>query len=367
MHQKGSEDIQVPHNGPLGLRPPGPESSSRFSPPLPIDKHQEGTLSESDGAATNDLNIPHQAEGANYAVKSGIGTIEIQCCRLNLSLSQLVVALRTGTGSDRDLRNRILDTNSALLGSDENSQKAHTSPINLVLDCTSEFLSILQQCSQELQNHGSPNTEPGNGLHQTSQEKTEVYGPSKHAEVWIFHAFMPPASQEFSESNATSMFTKRQIAQPLSTSTILSLASCYLHLITIYNVLLQQMCVTLQEPSFTSLENLQIVSGLRLAEFRVHDNGLQVKIFVQVMEHQLELIEKALGLPDQYRLRSQSYQRPRAADGQESLECKGVFDGPKAQAFLESAMRLNDQAATQSISSLRHNLDEILELIKALQ
>lgn len=367
MHQKESENIQVPHNGPLGLKPPRPESSSRLSPPLPIDKHQEGTLSESDGAETNDLNIPHQAEGANYAVQSGIGTIEIQCCRLNLSLSQLVMALRTGTGSDRDLRNRSLDINFALLGSDENSQKAQTSPINLVLDSTSEFLSILQQCSQALQNHGSPNTDPGNGLHQISQEKTEVYGPSKHAEVWIFHTFMPPASQASSETTATSDFTKRQIAQPFSTSTILNLASCYLHLITIYNVLLQQMCVTLQEPSCPSLENLQIVRGQKMAEFRVHDSELQVKILVQVMEHQLELIEKALGLPDQYRLRSNSYQRPRVADGQDSLECKGVLDGPEAEAFLESVMRLNGQAATQSISSLHHNLDEVLELIKALQ
>lgn len=366
VHQKGSEDIQVPHNRPLGLRPPGPESSSQFSPPLPIAKHQQGTLSESDGAETNDLSIPHQAEGANYAVKSGIGTIEIQYCRLNLSLSQLVVALRTGTESDRDLRNRILDISSALLGSDENSQKAQTSPIKLVLDSTSEFLSILQQCSQALQNHGSPNTDPGNGLHQISQEKTEVYGPSKHAEVWIFHAFMPPASQEFSKSNSTSMFTKRQIAQPLSTSTILNLASCYFHFIAIYDILFHQIRLVLDETS-PPFKSLQSIGDLKIAGSRVQDSGLQVKILVKIVEHQLELIEKVLGLPDQYRLRPRSHQHPRQTDGQQSPECKGILDELEAQAFLESAMKLNDQAGTLSILSLRQNVDRVLEVTKTLQ
>lgn len=160
--------------------------------------------------------------------------------------------------------------------------------------------------------------------------------------------------------------SKKQTAQTLSTSTTLNLASCYFHVIAIYNILFQQMHLALRDMSSPFRETIQIIQGLELKGFLFQNTGLQVKILIQVMKYQLELVEKSLGLPGQYRVRPRASQQPQHADGQRLADDKGIFDSSEAKALLDSAMKLNGRAASRSTSSLRHNLDVVLALTKTL-
>ncbi|KAJ0108527.1 hypothetical protein J7T55_002131 [Diaporthe amygdali] len=327
-------------------------------------KYSRIELPAKSGSQTSSFQRPSpQAEGDNHFGIPDSETIDIQSCRLSLTLSQQMLALGTAPPElDKKLRTSILNANVSLLGSKQRLQAAQTRPVDLVLDSSSQFLDILHQCSQDSGKTDKTTIEPGDKGLQKTQERTEAHGPSQRAEPWIFHAFMPKASQTASESSANSAFLMRKTAQSLSTSSILSLTSCYINFIAIYDILVQQMHRALCDTSPSSPNR-----GLKLAGFLMHKNGLQVKIPVQVMEHQLELIEQGLGLPNQYRVRPRSYQLPKRANAQEMLEGKGIFDGFEAKALLESAMRLNDQAAVRRILSLRQNLDKVLELTKTLQ
>lgn len=358
IHLQERPDIRVPHARPLSVLPSESDNGSRTNPSSSMINLKETKLGEP--------GIPGNKDDKSL-VNPVSDTIDVQSCRLNLSLSQQVMALETAAESDRDFRAKILQMNVALVGSEQRPQTAQISSIDLVLDSISQFLRILQQCSQDSLKLGSPHAEPRDKLHQTSQERTEVYGPSQHAEPWIFHAFMPEASQAISESPTASAFDKRQTAQPLSTSTILNLASCYFHVIAIYDILFQQMHLALRDMSSPSRETIQIIQGLELKGFLLQKTGLQVKILIQVMKHQLELVEKGLGLPDQYRVRPRASQQPQHADGQRLADGKGIFDSFEAKALLDSAMKLNGRAASRSTLSLRHNLDVVLELTKTLQ
>jgi hypothetical protein len=52
----------------------------------------------------------------------------------------------------------------------------------------------------------------------------------------------------------------------------------------------------------SSVSVLQTIPYLRLADLQVEHGGLQMKILIQVVEHQLGTIETVLGLPDEHRV-----------------------------------------------------------------
>jgi hypothetical protein len=52
----------------------------------------------------------------------------------------------------------------------------------------------------------------------------------------------------------------------------------------------------------TSVASVQPIPGLRLAGLPIDHAGLQLKILTQVIKHQLEMIETALGLPNERRV-----------------------------------------------------------------
>lgn len=359
IRDSGLMDIQVPHAGSSGTRPPETNNTSPSSSSSLVVDLLETVLDETgrSGKTCDDT-----------SAHPGSDTIDVRSCRLNLSLSQQAMALETATKSDKNFRTGLglLNANLVLGTSEQRLQTPQTSHINMVLDSISEFLGILRWCSENSFSLRSSGTDSGNQLHQTSPERTEAYGPSQKAEPWIFHAFMPQDSQATSESPAAPAFPKRRTNQAYSTSTVLSLASCYLHVIAIHDMLLQKMHLELREMSAPSLENPQIIEGRKLDGFVAHNSGLQAKILIQGMEHQLQLIETGLGLPSQYRVRPRFFQLPEQSEGQEPHENEGIFDSFDAKALLESAMRLDDHAAARRIWSLRQNLDEILELAETL-
>ena len=112
--------------------------------------------------------------------------------------------------------------------------------------------------------------------------------------------------------------TQRQSAisdvsnSPVNFTYVLSLVSCYLRIIGIFESLLRQLnelqCrkrVTPPDYGVVSA-GLPILPDLHLAGISVDQGSLQTKILIQAIKHQFELIERSLGLPVELRV---SYRR----------------------------------------------------------
>ena len=79
------------------------------------------------------------------------------------------------------------------------------------------------------------------------------------------------------------------------------------------------------------MSGLQIVPDLRLAGFPLQHGTLQIKILIQVIVHQSEMIEKALGLPVEYRVsgRQEHY--------------TGLLGGREARGLVKAVMGLVEE------------------------
>ncbi|RYO90775.1 hypothetical protein DL762_002521 [Monosporascus cannonballus] len=110
----------------------------------------------------------------------------------------------------------------------------------------------------------------------------------------------------------TTSSTTRFSSLPLSPAGILNLLSSFLRLVTIFDYLLIRLLEkshhtdgkgASSSPNPYSGSSPQTLPGLHLlADFPLHQRSLQIKILIQKILHQFEIIERILGLPVQLRI-----------------------------------------------------------------
>ncbi|KAH7312679.1 hypothetical protein B0I35DRAFT_481115 [Stachybotrys elegans] len=142
-------------------------------------------------------------------------------------------------------------------------------------------------------------------------------------------------------------------AQDPSTSFLI--LSSYLQLVDIFDHLFHQLHHALQstEPSSWN-EGLQTVPGLSLFGFSVSEGGLQTRILLQATQHQLERIERQLGVPPEYAIFSQREENTEAA--------RSMGSGSVFRIMLES-QRYSSSPMPQSFASLRANIARVANLL----
>jgi hypothetical protein len=171
---------------------------------------------------------------------------------------------------------------------------AEKNPLGEVLRSTSEFLAII-----------------------------DLYAPAEDSTSGRNEPNSPAPS-------AASACSRSSPGSPHSITTTLALLSCYLQIIAIYDAIFRRVYVSLCGLPKASAAKLQTIPSSHLAGFPLRQRSLQIKILIQIIEHQSEMIEKALGLPVEYRVsaRQDHY--------------VGLLDGTEAKALLGAVMGLGE-------------------------
>jgi hypothetical protein len=84
--------------------------------------------------------------------------------------------------------------------------------------------------------------------------------------------------------------------------TILTILSCYLQIVMIYGFMVKYIYESAISVVDYGVSPWTSVLGLRFGNFTIQNSGLQLKILTQVVEHDMEVIEMALGIPADYRV-----------------------------------------------------------------
>ncbi|KLU92921.1 hypothetical protein MAPG_11870 [Magnaporthiopsis poae ATCC 64411] len=201
--------------------------------------------------------------------------------------------------------------------------------------------------------------------------------------------FCLPGSTQIPSSSSSPKGTKSSPYFPSSLGTpngqtiitaaqLLTMVTCYLQVVTIYNDifshLLFQLALPQPQPSpptqhpatvgsirtgtnaLTSRQqhsyhtqqpldtcSAPMVSSLVLAGYSMPLNSdLQMRLLVEVVEHQFEQIEQALGMPSQYCV-STSHRQQQIQQQHEDTRRGGLLAGPEAKTLLEAVMGLSVQ------------------------
>ncbi|KAI0436181.1 hypothetical protein F4803DRAFT_247464 [Xylaria telfairii] len=291
----------------------------------------------------------------------------LQFYRLNLTLSEQLLFFTTHLWED------ILSTTCASNNAETSNCAGCSSQSNhicKVLGLTFEFVSNLrqylplQQSSTHMQHQMPPPPPLWTTVPSPPQTpKTESSDGSPEmlsflSAPWLFGA---PANSIPSPGItlppiATATPTNGNVE--LSVVAILNILSCYLHLVAIFGIFFRHMHTFLCQTPASSLPTLQTIPGLRLADMHVDHGGLQLKILIQVIEHQFVMMENSLGLLDEHRV------FPRH-QGRWSNDCQGIrLDGCEIGMLLTDVMGSNVAAsATRIVASLREEIAKVRQLL----
>lgn len=281
-------------------------------------------------------------------------------CRFALSLSEQLfsfkirpwedaLAATTGRGGIPDSPGR----------SPQSEQPDQPEVLGEVLRSTSEFISILQEFNLAIAPTAGARCGP-------RPRRTSFPPPSRGSPT---ESATPVSSCITSVSSATRVpgtcaASITDAAPELSIATALSLLSSHLHLMAIYNALFRHLHASLSRIPAVSISALQVVPGLRLAGFPVHHGGLQIKMLIQVIEHYIETIDGALGLPAKYCLRGGGVRTLRASD-----YGGGLLEGREFEALLDAVMGGSGAGPAlgpglRTILALRQSIDDVEQYLR---
>ncbi|PHH92956.1 hypothetical protein CDD83_3114 [Cordyceps sp. RAO-2017] len=142
---------------------------------------------------------------------------------------------------------------------------------------------------------------------------------------------------------------------------ILDVLSCYFHLVDLYDRLLLDLCQQLStcsdDPSILNhgllaYYGLQVLPGLDLGGFPIQQASLQVRILVQTIQYQFEMMEKLVGLPVELRVsdRYDAYPHGLLHGEQNGKLVQGIISS------VEQSASCDDDPAIGSTLSLRQTL-----------
>ena len=280
-----------------------------------------------------------------------------QLCRFNLILSKQLSFFTTGPWEDPLAATTSLEAISGSPGRQAQSEQPdQPSMLGDVLRRASEFISILQQFKLAMASGTEATTR------QPRPQRLSFPPPgwgsptesANHVSPWP-----SPSTSTATPAPGTLAAFVANATPELSMATALSLLSSHLHLMAMYNALFRRIRASLSRIPAASIPALQVVPGLHLAGFPVHHGGLQIKMLIQVIEHHLETIDGALGLPAKYRVRRGGVRTPQVARGN-----GGLLEGSEFETLLDVVMGGNGAGPAlgpglRTILSLRQNIDNV--------
>jgi hypothetical protein len=130
---------------------------------------------------------------------------------------------------------------------------------------------------------------------------------------------------------------------------LLTVLSCYLQVVSIYDAIFTHVLVQLAPMPESVSSMLQGSSGLFFTGYPPMQDGVLIRLLVQVVEHQLELVERAIGLPQQYRVSTSGHIGT------------GLFSAHEGKALLNAVVGStfdgsDDRSDLRAVASLRDNL-----------
>ena len=289
---------------------------------------------------TREDNHPDQpTQETQISTKCTVGNVlctvecDLRLSQLNLDLSRqlqrYIMAAQRRDSPDVNLKE--LDNPFQITQTNFNG-KTSSNAFGDALCSTSEYLTILQSYS-------------------LARDVQSAVGPNSHSPALGFH---PQPS--------------------LSFACILNLVSSYLRIIAIFDrlfLLLHEQFCNSEEATLSATplaeRDMQTLPGLYLAGFPVQQSSLQIKILIQTIQHQFELIEKVLGLPVEMRV----------SDRKEEY-LNGLLDGELARILIQATFmkRVNQTlnggktsmpdaniAVPGSSASLRENISRLKQFL----
>ena len=190
----------------------------------------------------------------------------------------------------------------------------------------------------------------------TSTSAVTTAGIRSQDHQWKRSSLNPSLSRSSLDGNNDDGSTKPLTADM---TTILQLLTCYIRIIHLHNIFYTQVhdCLTAppdkREKPIPPIFPGMHVGGLSLDEFP----NFQIKLLLQISTHMLGEIEKALGLPDGYRISKKSGQS------------QGILEASVSVQFVEMTMRENVRTGLMGIEkdrvkSIRDKLGSLRNLLK---
>ncbi|KAH8689828.1 hypothetical protein BGW36DRAFT_389806 [Talaromyces proteolyticus] len=217
---------------------------------------------------------------------------------------------------------------------------AETNPLGELLYCTFNFLNILRAMDAT----PSPSSSSSSAsLKSPSLEPLELMNGLTNGR--------PSSPMGGFQPHWTSSRTV-----PSNTPTILMIITTYLQLVRLYDAAVARIYASLLEMPEREVASFQALPGLRLGGFPLLHGNLHIKIILQVLEHQLILIERVMGLPAEYRLSTQ----------QETAE--GIFRNSELLVLLRAVMGQKasscDSTGLHYVVSFKDNLQKVQQLLQ---
>ncbi|PYI00036.1 hypothetical protein BO71DRAFT_393679 [Aspergillus ellipticus CBS 707.79] len=219
-------------------------------------------------------------------------------------------------------------------------------PFSEVLKGTAEFVAILQALHPS-PSTPSPHPDQRGGISPAgSREISSMSTPSTSS--------VSDGSPSHRPSTSSSGRDQPRVAA-LSTPIILMIIACHLQIVQIYEFIFSQGRVSLQAMPEEDIAGFRMLGGLQLAGIPLSQGHLQVKILIQVIEHQLHQMERLMGLPVEYRLsgRTEAY--------------NGLLSSFESMTLLRAAMSRTEgdqgNAGINRILSLKETMKKVQQML----
>ncbi|KAI1176372.1 hypothetical protein F4777DRAFT_273111 [Nemania sp. FL0916] len=297
---------------------------------------------------------------------SEVRSADLDFCQLNLALSRQLLFLTTNCTWREKLMSMMCAGDNPETSNHNSECSKQSSPLGEILRTTFEFVAALRKHLPP-QEHSTPLqldvlSSQSFWASLSSPQSTSVSSddgsssaPSLLSTPWSFEPSSFPVS-----SNDNGTATLAENSSELSIVTIPNLLSCYLHLVGIFNIIFRHIRTLLSQTPASSLSMLQSVPGLQLAGVQVEHGGLQMKILLQVIEHQFAIIETTLCLPDEHRVFT-GHQTSWSHNIRQSVS---AGNSGETGALLNDAIDINGFApAKRIVAALRAEMANVRQLL----
>jgi hypothetical protein len=171
----------------------------------------------------------------------------------------------------------------------------------------------------------------------------------------IVQSYSFESNNESAETTSSSSRRTSQNSSPhVGIVLILNLLSAYLQIVEIYDKLFLSLSKQIFKATMDPVHELQILPGLQLAGFSVQQGNLQIKILIQTILHQFDMIERLLGLPTEFRVTEKQDVYLGIFEDDISKGMLKAISSPKSR-----PISLSNQDGLPALTSLQHMINRI--------
>ncbi|KAI0194233.1 hypothetical protein F4808DRAFT_464541 [Astrocystis sublimbata] len=261
-------------------------------------KEQEASLLPSGGIPLNNESSNNNNNNNNNGKSTWQGTSDmvVRLSQLNLTLSQQLSFFTISSWQET-----LAETATPEL------ETSRSTPICRVLGLMSDFVCCIRQQASLAYKRPPPPPPP------PPPPVVPVFPPqqawdSDNGSSSSFLPMMPTAPwftgpQSDTTQSPSEMSADEEVPEPdLGVVAIPTLLSCYLYLVAIFGIYFRHLRTLLSRHPPSFLTTLQLVPGFCLAGLPLDHGALQVRVLLQVVEHQFVTMEAALCLLDEHRV-----------------------------------------------------------------